>query len=259
MIHDNYWIYLNGHIVSAPPHHAPDAGSRNFVSVKTHDGWEIWTKDGLILRSIHDQGWDNRYDPYALSLASRDALHLFQAVDLPLRAGKYSVDLATLSGATLSESEWKSSFPFVFTGAWDVDVQPGRTRQLFLQVPEHFDDSVGLPAAMANRLCNNGPHPPTAADLDSLQRTIKAYMDDPTVRSLRAARASLSSTCPRTKVDRTSSMALKSNTLSVQSHPISVFPAKVTLPIAGAATLNFPAPMPPTAISWPVLTLTSSL
>ena len=79
VIHDNYWIYLNGHIVSAPPHHAPDAGSRNFVSVKTHDGWEIWTKDGLILRSIHDQGWDNRYDPYALSLASRDALHLFQA------------------------------------------------------------------------------------------------------------------------------------------------------------------------------------
>src|SRR5207237_9817161 len=55
MIGDDYWIYLNGSLRSAPPHGPTDPRSRSFMTTsassvgsepETRYGWDIWTKDG---------------------------------------------------------------------------------------------------------------------------------------------------------------------------------------------------------------------
>ena len=180
-IGDTYWVYLDGRIVSAPPHPSRPAAS-DVITVKTKTGWEFWNKRGLVLRSVGDQGWDRNYDPYGLDSTALDALHLFQAIDLPLRAGKYNVDMAALSNPS------QASLPFVFTGRWDVEVLAGRTKQLFLQVPAHFTNIATSGRAQgAFQICTDEPSPPSRAQVDSLQRTINEYMADPLVKSLHTA------------------------------------------------------------------------
>lgn len=188
VVGNNYWIYVNGHIVSAPPHPPLDPAS-GFIAVKSKKGWEILNRHGLILREIHDDGWDRDFSPYALDDESREALHLFQLVDLPLSAGKYTIDLAVL----LPGPFYKSSFPFVISAGWDVEVEPGKPRQLYLSIPDAWENSSIMPAspaAQSNKACPADV--PSAPNRDEVKQKIRAYKDDPIAQALRAANARLS-------------------------------------------------------------------
>lgn len=190
VVGNNYWIYVNGHIVSAPPHPTSDPGSGNFTAVKTKKGWEVWNQHGLVLRMIHDDGWDRDFSPYALDAESREALHLFQPVELPLSAGKYKIDIAVL----LPGPFYKSSFPFVISAGWDVDVEPGKPTQLYLSIPDAWENSSIMPAspaaAQSNKACPADV--PSAPNRDEVKQKIRAYKDDPIAQALRAANARLS-------------------------------------------------------------------
>lgn len=188
VVGNNYWIYVNGHIVSAPPHHPSNPGSGNFTAVKTKKGWEIWNQHGLILRMIHDYGWDRDFSPYALDAESREALHLFQPVELPLSAGKHEIDIAIL----LPGPSYKSSFPFVISAGWKVDVGPGKPTQLYLSIPVAWENGSILPAspAQANRACP--ANVPSAPNGVQVKQKISAYKDDPVADALRTANARFS-------------------------------------------------------------------
>jgi hypothetical protein len=150
VVGSDYWIYVNGHIVSAPPHPTSDAGS-GVVAMKSKKGWQIFGQNGLVLKEIHDDGWDRDFSPYALDAESREALHLFQPVELPLSAGKYKIDMAVL----LPGPFYKSSFPFVISAGWEVDVEPGKPKQLYLSVPDAWEQGIVVPAmaAQSNKAC----------------------------------------------------------------------------------------------------------
>jgi len=131
VVGNDYWVYVNGHIVSAPPHPVPDQDS-DVGAMKNNKGWRLFGPNGVVLQEIHDDGWDHDFDPYELDAASRDALHLFQPVELPLSPGKYKIAMAVL----LRGPFYTSSFPFVFTAGWEVEVGPGKQKQLYLPVPD---------------------------------------------------------------------------------------------------------------------------
>ena len=180
LIGDDYWIYLNGHIVSAPPHHTPES-TGSLIKMKVSSGWELWNAEGLMLKTVRDDGWDRNYSPYALDAAARDALHLFQPVELPLAAGNYQIDLLVLP----QSSFFNSSFPFVASSGWQTEVRKGKTTQLFLSIPYHLTDNSGAARAVPMyRVCPGGPTPP---NIEQLQGWIKEYLDDPLVKLLRSA------------------------------------------------------------------------
>jgi hypothetical protein len=179
-IGDDYWIYLDGHLVSAPPHNTPESTAG--LIIKNRNGWELWGVKGLILRSIGDEGWDRDFSPYYKDAATRDAWHLFQPVEFPLRAGSHLVDLVVLQQG----SDFKGSFPFVASSGWQKDIQKGKTTQLFLSIPSNFSKAFSVAAAPAFRLCPGAPAPP---DLGELQGLIKEYLADPMVKVLRTASA----------------------------------------------------------------------
>ncbi|MGH9571517.1 MAG: hypothetical protein ACRD4F_17880 [Candidatus Angelobacter sp.] len=189
VVGDNYWIYVDGHVVSAPPHNPADPGAGNFTAVKTKKGWEIWNQHGLILRMIHDYGWDRDFSPYTLDAESRETLHLFQPVELSLSAGKHEIDIAIL----LPGPFYKSSFPFVVSAGWKVDVGPAKPTQLYLSIPDVWEDGSSVPPALpaeSHRACPGGvPSPPNG---DQVKQKIRAYRDDPIASALRAANARLS-------------------------------------------------------------------
>ena len=190
VVGNNYWIYVNGHIVSAPPHNPSNPGSGNFTAVKTKKGWEVWTQRGLILRMIHDGGWDRDFSPYVLDAESREALHLFQPVELPLSTGKHKVDIAVL----LPGPFYKSSFPFVISAGWEVDVEPGKPTQLYLSIPDAWENSSIMPAAPAGAQSNKAcpGNVPSAPNRDQVKQKISTYKDDPIANALRTANARLS-------------------------------------------------------------------
>ncbi len=191
MVGANYWIYLNGHIVSAPRGTA-DPGSQSFITVatgkigsdgrrETKDGWEIWTAEGLVLKMLHEN-YDSRLTSY-LNSGPGDTLHFFQTFDLRLHPNKYTVEVAILSRGGPSGSPYSMSpLPFVITQKYVGDVRPGQITQLYTGVPDDWSDTRLAQALLADRVCPKGPAPP---DADQLQRWVKEYMDDPMVKILR--------------------------------------------------------------------------
>ena len=179
-IGDDYWIYLDGHIVSAPPHNTPEP-TASLTMVKVASGWQLWGVKGLVLKSVGDEGWDRDYSPYDKDAATRDAWHLFQPLEFPLRAGSHKIDLVVLSYGSL----FKSSFPFVASSGWQKDIRKGKTTQLFLSIPNNFTNNAGVARAQPRyRICPGAPAPP---NLGELQGWIKEYLGDPMVKILRSA------------------------------------------------------------------------
>ena len=187
VVGNDYWIYVNGRIVSAPPHPTSDAGS-GVVAMKSKKGWQIFGQNGLVLKEIHDDGWDRDFSPYDLDAESREALHLFQPVELPLPAGKYKIDLAVL----LPGPFYKSSFPFVISAGWEVDVEPGKPKQLYLSIPDAWEQGIVVPAlvAQSNKACPGDV--PSAPNRDEAKQKFRAYKNDPIASALRSANARLS-------------------------------------------------------------------
>lgn len=193
VIGDNYWIYLNGHIVSAPPHSTTDP-KQGLVTIRTKDGWEIYSKRGLELRTHHGE-WDgsilNHYygvhpewdgptmDRYFSDQGGWDPQHIFQAVERRIEAGTYAIELVILSSS-------RSSFPFVINGGYRRDVQPGQTEKISPGIPDDWSDTPEYLAVTA--LCG-GSSPP---DTDQVISWVKAYKDDAVVKLLRAAAVTVS-------------------------------------------------------------------
>jgi hypothetical protein len=197
MIGRDYWIYVNGHIVSAPPHGPASPKSNEILVVasgrigskgnrETMDGWEIWTKQGLILKMRHEE-YDDRLMSYIHS-GSGDDLHLFQPFEIALRPAKYTVEVAILSeGASKLPPHSPSSFPFVITRKYAVDVIPGQVARIYPGVPDDWTEDPLPPALAAYRVCPKGA---VAPDADQLRRWVGDYMDDPMVKILRGVDSS---------------------------------------------------------------------
>jgi hypothetical protein len=197
MVGGDYWIYLNGRIVSAPPHGTTDPKSHSFMTINTggsgsdgsresNGGWEIWTAEGRVLKMRHEN-YDDSLTRY-IGSTSGDALHVFQASDLPLHPGKFTVEVVMLSRGGPSGSPYSMRpLPFVITQKYTADVRPGQTTQLYTGVPDDWSETILVQALVAQRVCPKGASPP---DTDQLQRWVKEYLDDPMVNILRGVDAS---------------------------------------------------------------------
>lgn len=198
IVGDNYWIYLNGHIVSTPPHAAEELKHAEVITVATgklnadgtresNDGWDVWNADGLVLRMRHED-WDRTINAY-LNSGTGDTLHIFQAVELPLYPGEYTVEVAILStGESNSGPHGTTSFPFVFTRKSSMNVQRGKTAQIYLAIPDRWSNAPAvIPAVPFRRVCPGAQAAPP--DVNQLERLVKQYMNDPLVQVLRGADA----------------------------------------------------------------------
>jgi len=199
MIGDNYWIYLNGHIASAPPRGTSDPRNNNLVVVPsgkldahgkrtTIDGWELWGANGRVLKMKHEN-YEGLTD--YINSESGDALHIFQVTELPLHTGKYTVEVAMLSGAPSSGTVLSANpFPFVVTRKYVVDVGTDQPTRLYVAVPDNWSSNPEpIPALAANRVC---PASTAAApDVDQMKGWIEDYKTDPAVMMLHDARATL--------------------------------------------------------------------
>jgi hypothetical protein len=174
VVGDKYWIYLNGDIVSAPPHATSDPTNHDLVVLGPTKGgtkgWEIWTAKGRILKGQYGT-WDDSILVNNFSVIR--TLHIFQAVKLSLPAGKYVFEVAFLSHG--------SSFPFVITQKTDVDLPQNSLSEYYSGIPDDWSDTPEIEAVPT--LCN-GSSPP---DTDQLKNWIKAYTDDKMVTLLRGA------------------------------------------------------------------------
>jgi hypothetical protein len=196
MIGDDYWIYVNGRLRSAPPHGPTDPRSRYFMTVsnssvgsepETRYGWDIFTRDGLILSMRHED-YDHRLSTY-INSASGDTLRVFQTIELPLPSDKYTVELVILSMAP-SYGRLPSArfFPFVISRKYVADIRSGQTTQLYPGVPDDWSDPLGaFPVRALPRFCTGSPTP----DADQMRLLVKDYMNDPMVKILRRASASV--------------------------------------------------------------------
>jgi hypothetical protein len=201
MVGGDYWIYLDGRIVSAPPH--ATTARDLFLVTRVDDGWQIWTQAGLALRMRHESygnlanyiastpgvstcRMEKAGDSCPLEEASRDGAGFFQGFELSVQPDKYTVEVAFLSqgnthGDTVSAP---SSFPFVITQKYVVDVGRGQAPEIYVGVPDGWSDRTAAQAMPVRRLCPQSASPP---DDIQLQGWLKRYMDDPMVGVLRGA------------------------------------------------------------------------
>ncbi|HEY5839683.1 MAG TPA: hypothetical protein VIT19_11655 [Pyrinomonadaceae bacterium] len=196
IIGDNYWVYINGDLTSAPPHGPTNPRSPYFMTVsastvgsqpETRYGWDLFTKDGVVLSMRHEE-YDHRLSAY-LKSASGDELRVFRPFELSLAPGTYTVELAILSKAP-SYYDSTGIFPFVITRKYVADVQSGQTTQLYPGVPDYWYDPLGpFPVRAFRKFCTGSPEP----DSKRILQLVSAYMDDPVVRVLRRASASFRS------------------------------------------------------------------
>lgn len=182
---DDYWVYLNGHLVSAPSHGTP-TGESDFLYVPIQKGWEIWGEKGLRLTMSNESfhGLDE-----FLNSGGNAAQQLFQPVVMKLDAADYTVEVV-MSSEHKSYGPGESSFPFVVTRKYQTSVRVGDTEQVYIAVPNNYSSDMAIAAAI-NRACPWIQHggSPAAPDLDWLKRTMNEYGADPMVRALQRAAA----------------------------------------------------------------------
>jgi hypothetical protein len=210
IIGDDYWIYLDGRIASAPPRGTTDPKRRDLVVTQTGtlshgtgDGWEIWGRDGMLLR-MHHENYDNLIsyinstpgvsscslkkagDSCPLEEASRDGAGMFRAFEISVQPDKYTVEVEILSPGNMHGNTVGSpvTFPFVITRKYVVDVGPRQAPEIYVAVPDGWSETRLSQALMARRLCPQSAAPP---DDIQLQGWLKQYMDDPVVKGLRGA------------------------------------------------------------------------
>ncbi len=189
MVGDDYWIYLNGHLVSAPPHGTPREAN-DFLQIGMHkggisgppSGWELWDQKGLRLTMSNEsfRGLDE-----FLNSGGSAAQQYFQPAVLKLDAADYTVEVV-MSSEHKFYGPGESSFPFVVTRKYETSVRGGDTEQVYIAVPNNYSSDMSIAAAI-NRACPGGSS--KAPDLDWLQKTMNEYGADPMVHALQRAAA----------------------------------------------------------------------
>jgi hypothetical protein len=194
VIGDDYWLYVDGKIVSAPPHNSLGRGERNYLVMATGvlksqskrgDGWQIVTNQNHVLK-MHNAEFENLGSFLQSENESREVLSppLFQAVELRLPPGKYNVELAIFSPGNIHGliSGTPSSFPFAITPKIPFGIQSAHTTEFHLAVPDEWSENVAPIALPEHRVCpDRDPSPP---DRNQLERWLKDYTDDPIVMAL---------------------------------------------------------------------------
>ena len=175
-IGDNYWIYLNDHLKSSPPHGA-QRGSFNIVSLWTKPGWEVWTSEGFLTSSDRYYHWINPY------LASGDKHRIFQTIEYSVVPGTYSVEVM-ISNAGASRS--LSPLPFVITRKHEALVRPGQVFDVYPEIPADWNTMRSPISAAWASPCHD-----TSFDLKKMQNSIlywgRSYQNDPLVKLLHVA------------------------------------------------------------------------
>jgi len=199
VVGDDYWVYLNGHIVSAPPH-GTRKQSDYFLShverglgddnkegwnLETYDlGESLYIRDGAFLMSDSLRRYiDRNFNP-----SSGDAKHLFYPVDLHLRAGKYIVEVLYLSKSSSGWAGFKvgDSFPFAISPKYIASVKKDGMAHLRIGVPNDWNDYPGTRAkTQACNIFNGRPN------MDQIIHGIQSYMADPVVQALRTLDVSI--------------------------------------------------------------------
>jgi hypothetical protein len=185
----DYWIYVDGHIASGPPHGIAARQNPDIVlaarrsqeptgEIVGSNGWSIATIDGPVLGITHEN-WDSSLADY-LNASPKDRLHIFQETDVAVTPGSHTVEIAFLTQA--NHEAWNSlwpSFPFAISRKYTTDVQANHTAQIFAAIPDLWSPTAELSAAAA--LCP-AAQPPDAKHLRDL---FAAYAQDPIVVILR--------------------------------------------------------------------------
>jgi hypothetical protein len=197
---DNYWVYLNGQIVDAPPRSNPVQGNVSALR-ETDGGWLYRLNapgDQEILESRGGEFSDTPHkyvDPQSgandvaalstyverhLDPNAGDALHLFNRIALQRPPGEYTVEVAYLS-------QGHGSFAFAMTAKRTMTVYPGGTSRIYVGLPDDWSDPVVPPAAGAQQVCpgNFGPQS-EEPDTRTLMASMRNYRDDPVVQALLA-------------------------------------------------------------------------
>ncbi len=194
IVGDDYWIYLNGHLVSAPPHGTPEGLGHEFTQVQLHkggitgppNGWEIWGAQGRYLGMINESFYG--LDEFLNS--GRSAVQqLFQPAVLKLDAADYTVEVMMLSGQTHYRAG-DGSFPFVLTRKYYITVSGSATAQIYVALPDNYVAGGVVPLAMTNLACPSDlAGSLKRPDLDRLYRTWEEIRTDPMVQALLRAQA----------------------------------------------------------------------
>jgi len=191
LVGDNYWVYLDGHIVSSPPH-SDIAGKAGIIfpdqrlDDQNHPiGWDIQVDDpsgnvrgGFSIRHgyfLIDNANFRSYIKQHLDPASGDSMGLFSAVNLPIQPGNYVVEVVYFS-----HNEYYSSFPFAISPKYQANVGDRGRKELYIGVPDDWERVEKAAAAHGNPSCDEKP------DASYILNQMNAYLDDPVVQELTA-------------------------------------------------------------------------
>jgi hypothetical protein len=183
IIGTDYWVYVNKHIVSAPPH--DDFASLNPVQIATPHGYNYVGPDGFLFST---EG--NTYGRFADGIEST----LFQEVTVKLAPGNYVVEVL----AKARQREWTGSrvFPFLVKDSrYTVQVEPGGTTTVRAVPPPGW----GVPEAIGAAAAEMAPADARAIALrenDHFEANAKAYYADPVVKALVNTMIAFSSSPP---------------------------------------------------------------
>lgn len=177
LLHDRYWLYVDGKLVAAPPLAASYTWHVGYGPDDPDGHYEVHGVGGLIA-TVDGNG-------RVLSANSKlaNASHFYQTfyrtVDLPLRAGRHRVDLLVLSA-----EQADSGFPFAMT-VKQLDLRVGQVAQYSPELPNGL--SWAAAAWIELEACPDGP----PADLaDTRSAASRWYLSVPMVRALYEAEPS---------------------------------------------------------------------
>jgi hypothetical protein len=214
VVGDNYWVYLDGHLISAPPH---DNQTKSISYSTFNDGnAEVsWDSSGPLLLKIVN----GEYNPQSIQMYrarfidvltrtddcremsphgliydaecihrymwqtekddqwTLDRNHIFYPVTRRLHSGAFKVDALYFS----DRDAQSVSFPFVITPQYVADVEVGQRAEIFIGIPENWSNEE-TPTA-AHHACSLLDGSPI---LDYIMTESRRYISDPAVRALKA-------------------------------------------------------------------------
>lgn len=192
-IGDDYWVYVNGRIVSEPSGRAggehsdswriyPGSGSNRELDFAPPEFNGDNTND-LVVRDGHFNGLIG-YVQRNIDEKAGDSKHLFYPADVELPPGEYNVEV-------IYSSMQRGSFPFAITPKEVMEVEAGRKAEVFAGIPRDWTNQEEPTAAAVADPCTyitGGKQ-----DVQDLVNTMERYARDPMVRALRADSVSLPS------------------------------------------------------------------
>jgi hypothetical protein len=160
----DYWLYLDGRLVSAPPHSGISA-KYNLVELGPTQGYEFWDKEGVAAR-VKVNG-----EIYSV----RQGADVRSAEIFDVEPGAHHLEFLLLN---------KEGFPFAINSA-DLELKTGDSRGFWFNMPANY--VCGLrPAAIAPFFAAQGTdwQEEFSNRQAIVKKKIKRFADDPLVQAL---------------------------------------------------------------------------